>query len=263
MNKSIKAEDMIVRKSVSLIFATLILSSSLWADSIKVFAAADMKYALDSVKTEFLKSRTKDEIEIIYGSSGKGKHQIENGSPVDIYFSANTDFVQKLYNQGDVVTKPKLYAIGRVVIWSTHENFKPEDGFKNLTAPWVSKIAIANPSHAPYGEKAQQALESMKIYDDVKSKFVMGENISQTAGFISSGASEVGIIALSLALAPSIKDSKYNNYYLIDKDLHKPLEQGYGITKHGKESKLAKEFYDYIDSKEAKIILKKYGFTAE
>jgi molybdate transport system substrate-binding protein len=252
-----------MKKLLITIFILMNISSSLSADKISIFAAADMKYALDSVRAEFIKSHTKDEIEIIYGSSGKGKHQIENGAPTDIYFSANTDFVQKLYDQGDVVTKPKLYAIGRVVIWSTHENFKPEDGFKNLTAPWVNKIAIANPSHAPYGEKAQQAMESMKIYDDVKSKFVMGENISQTAGFISSGASEVGIIALSLALAPSIENSKYNKYYLIDKDLHKPLEQGYGITKHGKDSKLAKEFYDYIDSKEAKIILKKYGFTAE
>ncbi len=252
-----------MKKLIIAIFILLNISSSLFAEKISIFAAADMKYALDNVKAEFIKLHTKDEIEIIYGSSGKGKHQIENGAPVYIYFSANIDFVQKLYDQGDIVTKPKLYAIGRVAIWSTHENFKPEDGFKNLTASWVNKIAIANPSHAPYGEKAQQAMESMKIYDDIKLKFVMGENISQTAGFISSGASEVGIIALSLALAPSIADSKYNKYYLIDKDLHKPLEQGYGITKHGKDSKLAKEFYDYIDSKEAKIILKKYGFTTK
>lgn len=241
----------------------LTIKSSLIAEKINIFAASDMKYALDSLRAEFIKSHPKDEIEIIYGSSGKGKHQIENGSPVHIYFSANVEFVQKLYDQGDAITKPKLYAVGRVVIWSAHKEFKAQDGFKNLKAPWVNKIAIANPSHAPYGEKAKQAMESFGVYDELKSKFVMGENISQTAGFISSGASEVGIIALSLALAPSIKDSKYSNYYLIDKDLHKPLEQGYAITKHGKESKTAKEFYDYIDSNEAKTILKHYGFTTE
>ena len=114
------------------------------------------------------------------------------------------DFVEKLYKQGDVSSKPKMYALGRVVIWSNHKNFNSSKGFENLKEPWIKKIAIANPTHAPYGEKAKQAMESLNIYDTLKSKFVLGENISQTVAFIESGGADIGVIALSLALAPNI-----------------------------------------------------------
>jgi len=238
-------------------------STTLWADKITVFAAADLRFALDEVKSEFLKQNPKDELEMIYGSSGKGLRQIENGAPYDIYFSANMEFVQKLYKQGDVTTKPKLYAIGRVVIWSKHNKFNPELGFLNFTQDWVQKIAIANPAHAPYGEKAKQALESMKMYKSIESKLVLGENISQTAGFVASQTADIGVIALSLALAPTIAQTDNDAYYLIDAKLHEPLMQGYGITKVGSTKPLSKTFFDFFQTKDVNSIMKKYGFETK
>lgn len=246
----------------SIIFI-LMLSSFGFADKINIFAASDLKFALDEVKREFLKQNTKDEVEIIYGSSGKGMTQIANGAPYHIFFSADMEFVEKLYSSGDITTKPKPYALGRIVIWSKHKNFKPELGFENLKAPWVDKIAIANPTHAPYGEKAKQAMEKLNIYESLKSKFVLGENISQTAGFISSGAADIGIIALSLALSPSIANTPQGSYFLIDDKLHSPLIQGYGITKIGEREALAKKFYDFMQIKEAGVVMKKYGFETK
>lgn len=252
-----------MKRLLSATLLLLSLSGNLLADKITVFAASDLKFALDNVKTEFLKVNPKDELEIIYGSSGKGMTQIVNGAPYDIFFSANMEFVEKMYKDGDVTTKPKMYALGRIVLWSKDKNFDATKGFENLKASWVQKIAIANPAHAPYGEKAKQAMESFGMYEGLKSKFVMGENISQTAGFIESGGADIGFIALALATAPTIANTPYSKYYLIDKKLHKPLEQGYGITKFGSAKSLSKKFYNFMETKTADTIMKKFGFVVE
>lgn len=244
-----------------LLLVSMLLNTMLPADKITIFAASDLKFALDGVRDLFLQQNPKDQIEIIYGSSGKGIRQIENGAPYHLFFSADMDFVRRLYANGDVATKPKPYAIGRIVIWSRHKNFAPELGFENLKASWVQKIAIANPVHAPYGEKAKQAMQKAGIYDDAQSKLVMGENISQATGFVTSGAADVGIIALSLALAPAIANSDHHTYYLIDDRLHSPLIQGYGITKTGSNLPLAKKFYDFMQTENADAMMKKYGFA--
>ncbi len=251
-----------ILKKIVFIFFILGTANHISAETITLFAASDLRFALDEAKELFLKDKKNDKIETIYGSSGKGMQQIQNSAPYHLFFSANEDYVENLYKSGHVTKPSKLYAIGRVVIWSKNKNFNPKNGFENLKEPWVKKIAIANPTHAPYGEKAKEAMQSTKIYEEIKSKLVLGENISQTAQFIESGAADIGVIALSLALAPAISKGKNPDYYLIDSKLHKPLLQGYSITKYAKESLLAREFYDFIGSSEAKEILKKYGFEA-
>lgn len=252
-----------MKKIVLFIVVIFTINTQLYAQKITIFAAADLRFALNEVKAEFLKANPNDDLEMIYGSSGKGMHQIENGAPYDIFFSANEEFVEKLYEEKHITTKPKLYAIGRIVLWSKHPNFDAAKEFDNLKEPWVKKIAIANPAHAPYGEKAKQALESIGIYEEVMSKLVLGENISHTAGFIESGAADIGVIALSLALAPAIAESKHNRYYLIDAKLHKSLKQGYGITKIGSTKPLSRKFYDFMQTKKANEIMNKYGFATE
>ncbi len=234
-----------------------LLWGTLQAGEMTIFAASDLKFALDTIKEAFLKSRPNDTIRMIYGSSGKGRVQVANGAPYDLYFSANMDYVQQLYRNGDIATKPKLYAEGRLVIWSMNSAFDASKGFDNLTAPWVEKIAIANPVHAPYGEKAKQALEAKGLYQRLKPKLVLGENISQTANFIKIKAADIGIVALSLVSSPDNKGT----YYLIDKDLHQPLRQGYGITKYGAANPLARAFYEYFQTPSAQQIMKRYGFS--
>ncbi|WP_193110748.1 molybdate ABC transporter substrate-binding protein [Sulfurimonas paralvinellae] len=243
------------------IFITLLLLSvTLFAQKITIFAASDLKFALDTIKADFLKAHKNDTINIIYGSSGKGRVQIERGAPYDIYFSANMDYVKYLYNKGFIITKPKLYAIGRLVIWSKNKNFQSAKSFENFTQPWVNKITIANPNHAPYGQKAKQALQSMHLYKKLKPKIVFGENISQTTNYINIKAADIGIIALSLALAPNIRQSPFHDYYLIDDSLHEPLYQGYGITSHAKSSSLAQEFISFFQQADSQKIMRAYGF---
>ena len=244
-----------------LLLLLLLLSTLAFGDKITIFAASDLKFALDSIKSNFIKAHPDAIIQMIYGSSGKGRVQIERGAPYDIYFSANMDYVEYLYKKGKISTKPKLYAIGRLVIWSKNSNFDAKKGFENFTQAWVKHITIANPAHAPYGEKAKEALESKGLYKKIKSKIVFGENISQTANYINMKAADIGIIALSLVVSPEIAKSKYHNYYLIDDNLHQPLRQGYGITKYGEKSQLAHQFYSFFQTKKAQKIMKKYGFV--
>lgn len=243
-----------------IILLFMLFANFIFADKITIFAASDLKFALDDIKKEFVKQNTKDEVEMIYGSSGKGMTQIINGAPYHLFFSADMEFVEKLYATKEIVTIPKRYALGQIVIWSKNPHFKPQIGFENFKQPWVQKIAIAAPTHAPYGEKAKESLEKLGMYENLKAKFVFGENISQTANFISTESADIGIIALSLALAPTIANTPNNKYFLIDNKLHKPLIQGYGITKLGAKIPLSKKFYDFIDTKESDIIMKKYGF---
>lgn len=238
----------------------LLVWSAAFADKITIFAAADLRFALEAVKEAFLEQHPGHELAMIYGSSGKGVHQVENGAPYDLYFSANEAFVEKLYAQGDIVTPPKLYALGRIVIWSKHPRFDPKLGFENFNQPWVRKIAIAHPGHAPYGEKAKQAMESLGMFEALSPKLVTGENISHAAQFIESGAADLGIIALSLALAPTISQGSHPQHYLIDERLHAPLLQAYGITKYGKNSKLAHDFYGFMETQRALEVMASFGF---
>jgi molybdate transport system substrate-binding protein len=241
-----------------IILGLMILCSSIFADKITVFAASDLKFALDEIKERYTSVNKDVDINLIYGSSGKGMNQIENGAPFDIYFSANQNYVENLYKKGLLIEKPKLYALGRIVIWSKNKNFEKNKGFDNLKENWVSKIAIANPEHAPYGEKAKQALEKVGLYKEIEKKLVFGENISATTNMINIQAAQIGIIALSLALAPTIEEQ--NNYFLIDRSFHEPLFQAYSITKYAQNNKEAKDFYKFISSDESLKILKKYGF---
>ena len=123
----------------------------------------------------------------------------------------------------------------------------------------ITHVAIANPQHAPYGKRAEEALRAAGMWDKIQPKLVFGENIAQTAQFVQTGNAQVGILALSLVISPEL--AKKGGYYLIPDTLHKPLEQGFVITKRAEKNPLAKSFADYMGSKDVRAIMAKYGFT--
>lgn len=129
----------------------------------------------------------------------------------------------------------------------------------NLTDAKISRIAIANPKHAPYGKRAEEALRTTGLWDKVEPKLVYGENIAHTAQFVQTGNAQVGIIALALALSPELASK--GGYYLIPDNLHQPLEQGFIITKRAEGNAQAKRFADYMGSKASRSIMTRYGFV--
>jgi molybdate transport system substrate-binding protein len=239
----------------------LLASIACTAQEITVAAAADLNYALKEVAQKF-ESQTAKKVQITFGSSGNFFTGIQNGAPYDIFFSADIDYPRKLEAAG--LTEPGTlyqYAVGRIVLWVPNESkLNLNRGVSVLTDPSISKIAIANPMHAPYGRAAVAALKSAKLYDSVSPKFVLGENISQTAQFIQSGNADIGIIALSLAMSPTM--SKAGRYYVIPSDTYPPLEQAAVILKSAKDKATTRQFLDFVKSNAGSEVLARYGFDA-
>ena len=237
---------------------TMLFAPAVHAETITIAAAADLKFAMNEIVGSFNKSHPGDKVEIVYGSSGKFFAQIQQGAPFDLFFSADIAYPLELAKIGLAASRVEKYAVGRIVIWSNSMD-ATKMTLTALTDPKITRIAIANPEHAPYGKRAEEALRSAGIWDAMLSRLVYGENIAQTTQFVQTGNAQIGIIALSLALNPEL--SKSGGYYLISDTLHKPLEQGYVITKRGADKALSKQLAQYIASKEARRIMTRFGFV--
>lgn len=226
---------------------------------IRIAAAADLKFAMGELTRQFEK-QTGAKVNVTYGSSGNLFSQLQNGAPFDLFFSADIDYPKRLEAVG--LTEPGTlykYAVGRIVIWMPPDSTVDiqKSGWKTLLDASVSKIAIANPEHAPYGRAAVEALKSAGIYEPVKAKLVYGENISQAAQFVQSGNAQAGILAMSLAVSPAMRDGKQ---WKIPADMHSPLEQGAILLKSAENKDAARAFLELVKSTKGRAILAKYGF---
>lgn len=223
---------------------------------LRIAAASDLKFALADLIDQFSKElspeQQKGEIQTILGPSGKLFHQIKEGAPFDLFFSADVDYphtLAKIHTEYEILD----YAIGRIVIWSEKYQIKELIDLKDNK---FKKIAIANPLYAPYGKKALEALNSLGIYSEVKDRLVFAESISHAAQFIHTEATDAGIVALSLLLSGNLKLKK--NFLIIPKIHHTPLVQGLILL--NKKNNMAKNLFDFMKTPKAKLILKKYGF---
>lgn len=228
------------------------------AGKIMIAAAADLKFAMDDIVTTFKKSYPADEVDVTYGSSGKFHTQIQQGAPYDLFFSADIGFPRELAKSGLAASDVKPYAVGRIVLWSGSLD-ATKMSLASLTDPKITRIAIANPKHAPYGKRAEEALRAAGLWEKVEPKLVYGENIAHTAQFVQTGNAQVGILALSLAINPELASK--GGYALIPDSLHAPLEQGFVITRRAEGNTLAKRFADYMAGKAARAVMVKYGFV--
>jgi molybdate transport system substrate-binding protein len=230
------------------------------AEEITIAAASDLNFAFRDIVAEYEKT-TGNHVRLSLGSSGNFFAQIQNGAPFDLYFSADIAYPRKLEEAALTVPGSLYqYAVGRIVLWTGHESrIDVTQGFEVLREPTVRKVAIANPKHAPYGRAAVAAMEYFKVYDQVKDKLILGENISQAAQFIESGACDIGIIALSLAVAPAMKSKGV--YWEVPAEAHPPLDQGAVILKSSKQQESAKQFLAFIKGERGQEIMKRYGFT--
>ena len=228
------------------------------AEKLPIAAAADLKFALDEIIVLFKSAHAAAQIETIYGSSGKFSTQIRHGAPYDLYFSADIAYPRALKVEGFAGSEVQPYAVGRIVLWSQSRD-AGQMTLADLTDPSIRKIAIANPKHAPYGKRAEEALKAAGVWEKVESKLIYGENVTQAVQFVQSGNAQVGIIALSLALSPEL--AKQGGYALIPDKLHQPLEQGYIVTRRAADNPLAQAFARFIAGKEAGTIMIRYGFV--
>ena len=225
-----------------------------------IAAAADLKFALDDLVKQFEEKYPATKVNVTYGSSGNFFAQFQNGAPFDLFFSADIGYPRKLAEKGLGADDVFLYAIGCIVVWVPKDSPVAVDklGIKALLEPSIRKIAVANPDHAPYGRAAVAALKALNVYDQVASRLVYGENIAQTAQFVQSGAADVGILALSLAVAPQMRDA--GRFWQVPLDAYPRMEQGGIILKSAKNLETARAFRDFVLGDHGREVLKHYGF---
>jgi molybdate transport system substrate-binding protein len=242
------------------VLAILLVARLSAAQEITVAAAADLQFAFQDVATRFEKDSGKH-LKLIFGSSGNFFAQIQNGAPFDVFFSADIDYPKRLEAAG--LAEPGTlypYATGQIVLWVPNDSkLDLSHGLQVLLDPGVRKIAIANPEHAPYGRAAVAALRHENLYDKVSAKFVLGENISQTATFVVSGSADVGIVALSLALAPSMKEK--GRYVEIPTDDYPAIEQGAVILKSSPNKEIARQLLAFLKTAALQDLLRSYGYS--
>lgn len=226
-----------------------------------IAAASDLNFALPEIVKGFKDLKGGTEVKMIFGSSGNLATQIANSAPFDIFLSAGIKYIEQLEGGGILVPDSKvLYGIGRIVLWVPNSSKIDieRSGIKSLFDPSIKRIAIANPVHAPYGKAAIEAMERLGVAEAAKDKLILGENISQAAQFIQSGAADIGIIALSIAISPKMKSA--GRFWLIPEETYNRIEQWAAIIKRSKNVRLAKEFIGYLEGEEGRRVLSEYGF---
>jgi molybdate transport system substrate-binding protein len=230
------------------------------AQEIVVAAAADLAAVFPQVAAKF-EHETGKKVKMNFGSSGQFLLQIENGAPFDVFFSADLQYPLRLESEG-LIQPGSLYkyAVGKLVLYVPNRSpLNLSQGLRALLSPEAKRIAIANPQHAPYGRAAVEALKKEGLYDSLQSRFVVGENISQTAQFVQSGNADAGIVALSLALGPAMKSA--GRFVEIPASDYATLEQAAVILKSSKNKATAALFLDYLRKPEIVILLAQYGFV--
>lgn len=231
------------------------------ADVPVIAAAADLKFAVTELAAAF-KTETGKEVKLSFGSTGNFATQIREGAPFQLFMAADQKFIADLYKDGLTRNEGDLYAEGRIVLMVPNGSaLKADEAMDNLAAQLeagkITRFAIANPEHAPYGLRAEEALKHRGLWEKVQPYLVLGENVSQAAQFALSGNAEGGIIAYSLALAPEVRAQ--GEFALIPHDWHEPLLQRMALLKNA--GPVAEEFYAFMKTPKAREIMKTFGFV--
>lgn len=219
-----------------------------------VAAASDLQFAFTEIGERF-EEETGQSVTFTFGSTGNLTTQVENGAPFDILAAANVTFVDSLEEQGLIIPETKqLYAQGRIVLIVNRQSGIEAITLSDLSNSSISRIAIANPDHAPYGQAAKEALQSAGVWDAVQDKLVLGENVSQTLQFVQTGDAPVGIVALSIADVPEVTGT------LLPAELHEPINQALAVIKGTPREATARAFINFVNSPTGRGIMKSYGF---
>ncbi len=229
-------------------------------DAPVVAAASDLQFAVEEIAAQFTED-TGMSVRLSFGSTGNFARQIREGAPFQIFMAADETFIFDLHKDGFTPDEGDLYGLGRLVIMVPKGSTLAADGSLKsledaLAAGTITRFAIANPEHAPYGKRAMEALQSRGLWEPLQPFLVLGENVSQAAQFALSGDAEGGIIAYSLALAPDV--AARGSFALIPDDWHAPLRQRMVLLNDA--GAVARAFYAYMQQPAARGIMERYGF---
>lgn len=208
-----------------------------------VAAASDLQPVLPTLAAEYEKA-TGVKVVPSFGSSAVLAQQITNGAPQDVYLSADTVHPEQLVKSG-LATDLQTYARGVLVLWARSDSPAQPVSVASLTSEKVSRIAVANDAHAPYGVAATSALKTLGLYDKVKAKLVVGENIGQTAQFALTGNAQIGLISLTIASSPAYKAA--GSFVPVPR-VYGEIRQSGAVVAASKQQAAAKAFLTWLTS---------------
>lgn len=250
------SEGHVMKKMVGVFF---VLMQVLLAENITIAVAANVSYAMEELKAEFLKLQPDTKVSVILASSGKLTAQIKNGAPYGLFMSADMRYPQKLFADGVAITEPVVYAQGSLAYFSTKERDFTQ-GMNLVTHKEIKRIAIANPKTAPYGKAAIEAINKAGVTKKIKAKLIYAESISQALSYAMS-ATDIALVAKSSLFSPKMRGYKEGiNWLSVEPGLYSPIEQGMVLLEYAKGKRGYKAFYTFMLSDKAKAILKKYGY---
>jgi molybdate transport system substrate-binding protein len=224
-----------------------------------IAAAANLVYVMEDLNAAFQSQQPGVVLTVTMGASGNLVAQIRHGAPFDVFLSADLEHPKSLVERGEADAKSlRTFAIGRLVLWTTKPSIELESFASTMKNPTVRRIALANTETAPYGVAAKQALERSGVAEEVRGKLVFGENITQTAQFVETGNADVGLVALSLVLSPSLKNR--GRWIPVPEELYTPIEQGAVLTRRGASNPAAVQYLEFLQSNEAREIMKRFGY---
>ena len=243
----------------ALSLAFLVLTRARAEERVSIAAAANLVYALDALNAEFAKTAPDVQVTTATGASGSLVAQIKNGAPFDVFLSADLDYPRALAKAGQADEKSLVtFATGRLVLWTSRQGLELKSIADTVRSSAVKKLAIANRDTAPYGRAAQQALEKLGAWADAQPKLVVGENITQTAQFVETGNADAGFVALSLVLAPNLRER--GHWLEVPADLHAPLAHGAVLTARGAANPAARKYLEFLGSAAARKVLERFGY---
>jgi molybdate transport system substrate-binding protein len=217
-----------------------------------VAAASDTRDAFAEI-AELVQSDAGYEVGFVFGSSGLLREQVLADAPFDVYVSANTAYVDELISAGAAVEESRLaFAEGRLALISASETTLPRS-IADLDESL--RIVIANPSHAPYGVAAREAMIESGVYEALRGRLVYADNVADAVRIVDSGEADVGVVALALVVQ--------RDHTLVDQGLHAPIRQAAVLTKRGSSNSAAEAFLVALSSPRGQAILQRYGFTVE
>lgn len=242
------------------LLVSALLVSGAFAEKITILAAASLKFVLEDIKKDFLKTHKKDKIEVSYIASGDAYAQIKEGNKAELFIAADADYPAKVFADGNGASEPKNYVKGKLVLFSINKDFNATSD-AILKDAKVQNVAIPNPKVAPYGRAAEAYLKKTKQDKPLKKKLAIGQSIGEATTYVVQGSADVGFTALSMVIKGKVKDENPDlTYAVIDQKYYEPIVQSLVVTKAGENSKLAKEFAEYLLGDKAQAVFANYGY---
>jgi molybdate transport system substrate-binding protein len=237
-------------------------SGAAFASQVNVAVASNFLVPLQSIAKEF-EANTGHELRISAGSTGKLYAQIVNGAPFDVFLAANSKEPQRLEVSGAAIAGSRFtYGLGQLVLWAPQLAESYSSIVEVLTSEKVYRLAVANPTTAPYGAAAIETLKKLGVYDDIKNKIIRGENVSQTYQYVASGAAQIGFVAKSQIISQSMshENASHKTYWTIDGALYSPIQQQAVLLKRAENNAAARQFLEFLQSREGRAAITSFGY---